>query len=76
MKKAKVIDTRSIRAGQVVSSSVKSAGALIATGSVTFAKDAKDGAVHIAKGVGFFSRQVANVVADFGRGLKRGWEKS
>jgi hypothetical protein len=64
MKKSRIIDTRALRAGQVVSSTVKQTG-----------QNVGEGTVHIAKGIGFGAKQFANIVADFGRGLKRGWQR-
>ena len=69
-------ESKAAKAGTIVASSVKNAGTLVATGSVELAQDLKDGSIYIAKGTGFFAKQFASVVADFGRGLKRGWEKS
>lgn len=61
----KIKDTKALIAGQAVTTTIKHVG-----------RDVKEGTVYAARGTGFFARQVANVVADFGRGLKRGWEKS
>lgn len=57
--------TKALNAGAAVSSTIK-----------TTSKDMKDGAVFVAKGIGFGAKQAASIVADFGRGLKRGWERS
>lgn len=57
--------TKSLNAGAAVSSGVK-------TGLV----GVKDGALFVAKNAGSGARGFASIVADFGRGLKKGWQKA